>query len=510
MKNRLMKKGIAIGLTAAVVSTCFVPTTVSAKKVDKKEKDKVAITTSISEPSNWIGKRHSLQEAYDIMDQLAENYPKYVELSSIGATTKGNEIKVLKIASKNYNNKNENAKKQKEGQKPKKNEKTGIAYLANIHGDEREAGESALYLSAWFLENLNSPEVQEILDKHVIYIIPILNPDSYDIFEYFVRGTSQLLDKNGDGVPCSDVYEDITGDGWIGYLYATDEDGKRTANIGYESTDQDANGWLGDDSWASGYDINRNFDFQWAYEHAGKSSGEYAASEIETQHIQNFLAETPLEALVTVHTGIQAILYPWGYRDTDTNNPEEVADIEFMANTAEKMRKAIESTTERNYYVSNSYHDYQTYSELIDYAYGVHGIHTYTMEVICEGYDPEVTYKPDRNPNAFENNENFNICLWNDPAWEGSRREYIPIDEFKELLAAKGMDYESIKVQDRTTKAEKKLSEMDAAYIEVNSSERNQRGYYVAKDQDKLVEGAKNAFLQMIYSEGAVQDPATK
>ena len=72
------------------------------------------------------------------------------------------------------------------------------------------------------------------------------------------------------------------------------------------------------------------------------------------------------------------------------------------------------------------------------------------------------------------------------------------------------MDYESIKVQDRATKAEKKLSEMDAAYIEVNSSERNQRGYYVAKDQDKLVEGAKNAFLQMIYSEGAVQDPATK
>lgn len=33
-----------------------------------------------------------------------------------------------------------------------------------------------------------------------IYIIPILNPDSHDIFEYFVRGTSQLLDKNGDGI----------------------------------------------------------------------------------------------------------------------------------------------------------------------------------------------------------------------------------------------------------------------------------------------------------------------
>ena len=122
-----------------------------------------------------------------------------------------------------------------------------------------------------------------------IYIIPILNPDSHDIFEYFVRGTSQLLDKNGDGIPSNDLYADITGDEWIGYLYTTDESKTRTGDIGYESKDLDGNGWLGDDSWASGYDINRNFDFQWAPEHAGTSGGLSAASEIETQHIQNFL-----------------------------------------------------------------------------------------------------------------------------------------------------------------------------------------------------------------------------
>ena len=82
-----------------------------------------------------------------------------------------------------------------------------------------------------------------------IYIIPILNPDSHDIFEYFVRGTSQLLDKNGDGIPSNDLYADITGDEWIGYLYTTDESKTRTGDIGYESKDLDGNGWLGDDSW---------------------------------------------------------------------------------------------------------------------------------------------------------------------------------------------------------------------------------------------------------------------
>lgn len=42
---------------------------------------------------------------------------------------------------------------------------------------------------------------------------------------------------------------------------------------------------------------------------------------------------------------------------------------------------------------------------------------------------------------------------------------------------------------------------MKPAYIYVSSSERNQRGTYVAEDQDKLVEGAKNAFLEMVSAE---------
>ena len=485
MKRKLTKKMVAFGLAAAVVATNLTPVPVSAKKP--------VCSTDYSNPKN-CNVRHTVDDIYSMFSDLEKTYPKYAKLSSIGKTTKKNDIKLLTITDK----------------KSKKKDKTGIALLANIHGDERESAESAAYTAAWLLENLDDPTVKEILEKHIIYIIPVLNPDSHNIYEYFVRGTSQLLDKNGDGIPSNDLYEDITGDKWIGYLYTADENKTRTGNIGYESKDLDGNGWLGDDAWASGYDINRNFDFQWAPEHAGISGGPEAASEIETQHIQKFLRKTPLEALVTVHTGIQAVLYPWGYRDTDTSNPEEVADIEFMAQTAENMRKAIDQTTERNYYVSNSYHDYQTYSELLDYAYGVHGIHTYTMEVICEGYDESVSYQPDRNPDAYENPENFNICLWNDPKWEGSRREYIPYEDFVEMLEENGLSPETVKVEDRTTKEEKTLAEMKPAYIYVNSSERNQRSTYVSEDQDKLVDGAKNAFLEMVYAEGAVKNPSTK
>ena len=476
MGKNFTKKMVAFSLAATVVATGITPVSVSAQKLGSP--------TDYSNPKNW-NVRHTVKDIYGMLDELEKAYPEYAELSSIGKTTKENDIKLLTITNENSKNKN----------------KKGVAYVANIHGDERESGESAAYTAAWLLENLDDPVVKEMLERNIIYIIPILNPDSHNIFEYFVRGTSQLLDKNGDGIPSNDLYADITGDEWIGYLYTTDESKTRTGDIGYESKDLDGNGWLGDDSWASGYDINRNFDFQWAPEHAGISGGLEAASEIETKHIQNFLKDTPLDALVTVHTGIQAVLYPWGYRDTDQSNPEEVADIEFMANTAEKMRKAIEQTTERNYYVSNSYHDYQTYSELLDYAYGVHGIHTYTMEVICEGYDETVSYKPDRNPDAYENPENFDICLWNDPKWEGSRKEYIPYEDFVEIMEKNGLSPETVKVVDRTTKEEKTLSEMKPAYIYVSSSERNQRSTYVAEDQDKLVEGAKNAFLEMVSAE---------
>ena len=476
MGKNFTKKMVAFSLAATVVATGITPVSVSAQKLGSP--------TDYSNPKNW-NVRHTVKDIYGMLDELEKAYPEYAELSSIGKTTKENDIKLLTITNENSKNKN----------------KKGVAYVANIHGDERESGESAAYTAAWLLENLDDPVVKEMLERNIIYIIPILNPDSHNIFEYFVRGTSQLLDKNGDGIPSNDLYEDITGDKWIGYLYTADENKTRTGNIGYESKDLDGNGWLGDDSWASGYDINRNFDFQWAPEHAGTSGGPEAASEIETQHIQKFLKDTPLDALVTVHTGIQAVLYPWGYRDTDQSNPEEVADIEFMANTAEKMRKAIEQTTERNYYVSNSYHDYQTYSELLDYAYGVHGIHTYTMEVICEGYDESVSYKPDRNPDAYENPENFDICLWNDPKWEGSRKEYIPYEDFVEMLEKNGLSPEKVKVEDRATKEQKTLAEIKPPYIYVSSSERNQRSTYVAEDQDKLVEGAKNAFLEMVSAE---------
>lgn len=132
-----------------------------------------------------------------------------------------------------------------------------------------------------------------------------------------------------------------------------------------------------------------------------------------------------------------------------------------------------------------------------DYAYGVTwNSYLAPWKYFVKDYDESVSYKPDRNPDAYENPENFDICLWNDPKWEGSRKEYIPYEDFVEIMEKNGLSPETVKVVDRTTKEEKTLSEMKPAYIYVSSSERNQRGTYVAEDQDKLVEGAKMLSLK--------------
>lgn len=338
MKKKIVSILCATVMTASMLAGCggSEPKAEEKQEVAEEEKEEVpqeeekeeesepeeAEAGKWSNPEEWT-RRHSVDEIYDMLADLEQTYPEYAKLSSIGETTKGNQIQLLTITDQSVAD----------------DEKTGIGLVANIHGDERESGESAAYTTAWILENREDPTVQEILKNHIIYSVPILNPDSHNIYEYFVRGTSQEVDKNNDSVPCNDLYEDITGDGWMGQIYTSSGENEEdpwstfTGFVGYESKDPDGNGWLGDDAWASGVDINRNFDFQWAPEHS-RDGGPSAASEIETQHIQKFLADYPMVAMANLHTGIQCVLYPWGYRDTDESNAEEVADIKFMADAA--------------------------------------------------------------------------------------------------------------------------------------------------------------------------------
>ena len=100
--------------------------------------------------------------------------------------------------------------------------------------------------------------------------------------------------------------------------------------------------------------MNRTFDYLWGEDGVMDSEGESPASEPEIQAVQNFIKAHPnMTCLATLHTGIQCVLYPWGYRKAH-KDLDDMDDIKYMDQTAKEMAKTIAEGTQRNFYYKQS------------------------------------------------------------------------------------------------------------------------------------------------------------
>lgn len=322
---------------------------------------------------SWnVSEKPPLKFYEDLLHTLAKRYPKLVKVYSIGKSWRERDIWCIEVTS--------NVKS--------KDEKVGIAIVGNIHGNEWLAGLAAAYTAWWFVVNYEyNITARRILDNYVLYIIPILNPDGY---VQGIRENLRPIDHNGDGIPYGDPYYDVNGDGVISLIYigAPDSKPEERKFLGFESPDFDNNGIPGDDP-KRGVDLNRNFNYMWWRYDADTgigckyaNAGPFPASEPEVQAIQRFLITHPVWALATLHTGEQSVLWPWCY------TPEPTPDHEFMSRVAMLMARAMSMVTGRGYYYKQSYYDYPTTAELIDWAYGRLHIHSYTVELYAPGTKP--------------------------------------------------------------------------------------------------------------------------
>lgn len=323
--------------------------------------------------------RHTFEFHEELLQNLEEEYPEITKVYPIGHTWRERKLWAIELTSDIKNEK----------------DKTGIAVVGNIHGGEQESGETASYTAWWLATNYEKDErVKDILDNYIVYIIPIMNPDGYvQSFTYSTRQNLRPTDHNGNNIVFSDPYTDTNGDGIIAEIYigAEDSEVKDRKRIGMESPDWDNNGIFGDDPKRSNIDMNRTFDYKWnlmdvdvdantpiigsAYTRAGAAP----ATEPEVKAIQNFFLTKKVHAMVSIHTGIQCVLTPW------CHSPEKPEDAEFMEKVAKEMAKAYEDTTGRKSYTKQSFDDYPTSAEMIDWTYGRLGIHSYTMEVYRGG-----------------------------------------------------------------------------------------------------------------------------
>ena len=334
--------------------------------------------------------RHHIEFYGELTNELAAEYPDIANTYSIGRSWRERDLWVVELSS---------------GVKSE-DEKTPIAIIGNIHGPEQESAETTAYTAWWLATNYGKDSTAtNILDNYVIYVLPVMNPDGYEqSFDYPCRQNLRPTDHNGDGVPFGDPVTDVNGDGKIAKVYVGSRDSKPGDRkfIGLESPDYDQNGIPGDDWIGSDIDMNRTFNYMWnRYDGMTEIGAKYAtrsgpspASEPEVKAVQNFLIKHPVYAVASLHTGIQCVLFPWCY------TPEPPADYEFMDTVSRDMAKAIAKGTGRPFYSKQSYHDYPTTAEMIDWTYGRLNIHSYTIETYSSG------------PKGTGNIESY--CKWGD------------------------------------------------------------------------------------------------
>ena len=159
MKKTLLKRLLSLSL----VLVMLIPVAGAATKARNAAIPGTPENVPESLQIDW-NYRYTFAELEEQLAAMAEAYPKLTDLYSIGTSWQERDLWCLEIT----------------GNTGKKENKTGIGVIANIHGGERESAASAMYTAWWFLLNSNTPYVKNILKNYVIYIVPVMNPDGYE------------------------------------------------------------------------------------------------------------------------------------------------------------------------------------------------------------------------------------------------------------------------------------------------------------------------------------------
>src|ERR1700741_1010940 len=117
----------------------------------------------------------------EICKKIAAAYPDLAKLESIGKSFKGREMWVLTIT---------------DFKKGNPDKKPGMYIDGNIHSNEVQGSEFALY-TAWFLTEsfADTKFIQELLADKVFYIVPTINPDARD--SYFHDANTASSPRSG-------------------------------------------------------------------------------------------------------------------------------------------------------------------------------------------------------------------------------------------------------------------------------------------------------------------------
>jgi hypothetical protein len=214
---------------------------------------------------------------------------------------------------------------------------------ANIHGNEVQGGEIGLYTIWYLMENYNYNDyVKKIVDEHVFYIFPSVNPDGRDLWLHeggSARSGQVPMDNDNDGLYDEDGPDDLDGDGEVGSMFIKVKPGEGTHRmsdtrdrlvpikknipgkpdelgdykyIGSEGIDNDKDGRYNEDG-GGGYDANRDWPAFWQPNYIQRGAGNYPFTWPESKATRDFFYSHPnIAGVQAFHNTGGMILRPPG------------------------------------------------------------------------------------------------------------------------------------------------------------------------------------------------------
>lgn len=202
------------------------------------------------------GQYHSIDEGATELEAYATNYPEICHRESLGKTHEGRDIWAVRI-----------------GKNPDNKDLPRMLIFGLVHAREWISAELPFYTIKQLLEGYGTnPELTELVDTRVIWVIPITNPDGLE----YSQKQSRMWRKN-----------------------------------------RNPNG-----SWSTGVDVNRNFEVGWG---TGSSSwgssdvyrGPHHGSENETKALLQLMERERFHVSLCFHSYSEIILHPWGQSEDD-------------------------------------------------------------------------------------------------------------------------------------------------------------------------------------------------
>lgn len=342
----------------------------------------------------------------DILRKIVKAYPNLAKLESIGKSYDGRDLWCIAIT--DYS-------------KGDPNKKPGMYIDGNIHSNEVQGSEFALY-TAWYLtESFNDNKfIQELLTDKIFYIVPTINPDARDSFfknpnnAHSPRSGVVPVDNDMDGLVDEDGYDDLDGDGSIVMMRRKSLNGRFNIDpsnpnrmiaagndekgeyelLGQEGIDNDGDGQVNEDGAQFEYDPNRDWGWNWQPNYVQNGAYKYPFSLPENRAAMEFVMKHPnIAAAQSFHNAGGMILRgPGALEDLGTYH---AADIQVYDAIGKKGEDIIPG-----YKYLVVYKDlYSVFGGELDWFYGGRGIYTYSNEL----WTPYLMYNSDATRDANDN-----------------------------------------------------------------------------------------------------------